>query len=79
MRRKKTIILTSKPTYQGYSHGFKMAIIERIENGQLSISQAAKEYDCSRSYNNFRPHFSCNLMTPDQAHLKGKFKYKKWG
>jgi len=30
-------------------------------------------------YNNMRPHFSCNLMTPDQAHLKGKFKYKKWG
>jgi len=30
-------------------------------------------------YNNFRPHFSCNLMTPQQAHLNGKFKYKKWG
>lgn len=30
-------------------------------------------------YNNFRPHFSCNLMTPNNAHQKGKFKYKKWG
>ena len=30
-------------------------------------------------YNQMRPHFSCKLMTPDQAHLKGKFKYKKWG
>jgi len=49
MRRKKTITLTSKPNYQGYSHGFKMAVIEHIENGQLSISQAAKEYECSRS------------------------------
>jgi len=49
MRRKKKIALASKPTYQGYSHGFKMAIIERLENGQLSINQAAKEYDCSRS------------------------------
>lgn len=49
MRRKKTIKLASKPTYQGYSHAFKMAIIERIELGQLSINQAAKEYDCSRS------------------------------
>lgn len=49
MRRKKTITLASKPTYQGYSHAFKMAIIERIENGQLSINQAAREYDCSRS------------------------------
>lgn len=49
MRRKKKITLASKPTYQGYSHAFKMAIIERIENGQLSINQAAREYDCSRS------------------------------
>jgi len=30
-------------------------------------------------YNNFRPHFSCQLMTPNQAHLTGKFDYKKWG
>lgn len=49
MKRKKTITLASKPTYQGYSHAFKIAIIERIENGQLSINQAAKEYQCSRS------------------------------
>lgn len=49
MRSKKKITVASKPTYQGYSHAFKMAIIERIENGQISISQAAKEYDCSRS------------------------------
>ena len=49
MRKKKSITLSSKPTYQGYSHGFKIAIIERIENGQLSIRQAAKEYDVSSS------------------------------
>jgi len=48
MRKKKIITLASKPTYQGYSYGFKIAIIERIENGQISINQAAKEYDCSR-------------------------------
>ena len=30
-------------------------------------------------YNKMRPHFSCELMTPEVAHLKGKFKYKKWG
>lgn len=30
-------------------------------------------------YNKLRPHFSCNLMTPNQAHLKGKYDYKKWG
>lgn len=48
MRRKKTITVANKPTYHGYSHAFKIAIIERIENGQLSINQAAKEYECSR-------------------------------
>jgi len=30
-------------------------------------------------YNNERPHFSCELMTPDEAHRNGKYKYKKWG
>jgi len=48
MRKKKTITLANKPTYQGYSHAFKMAIVERVENGQLSMNQAAREYDVSR-------------------------------
>ena len=48
MRKKKTITLANKPTYQGYSYGFKVAIVERIENGQLSQNQAAREYDVSR-------------------------------
>ena len=48
MRKKKTITLASKPTYQGYSHAFKMAIVERVENGQVSMNQAAKEYDVCR-------------------------------
>ena len=49
MRKKKNITLANKPTYQGYSYAFKVAIVERIENGQLSRNQAAKEYDCSRA------------------------------
>lgn len=49
MRRKKTITLASKPTYQGYSYAFKVAIVDRVEQGQLSMNQAAKEYDVSRS------------------------------
>jgi len=48
-RKKKSISLANKPTYQGYSYVFKVAIVERVENGQLSINQAAKEYDVSRS------------------------------
>ncbi len=39
----------SKITYQGYSHGFKINIIEEIENGQISIRQAARKYGVSSS------------------------------
>ena len=49
MKKQKTITLASKPTYQGYSYGFKIAIVEKVENGQISINQAAKEFDVSRS------------------------------
>jgi transposase len=48
MRKKKPITLANKPTYQGYSYGFKVAIIECIENGQISQNQAAIEYEVSR-------------------------------
>ena len=50
MKAYKTITLaTKKPTYQGYSYAFKIAIVERVEQGHISINQAAKEYDVSRS------------------------------
>ena len=49
MKKKKTIKVASKPTYQGYSYAFKVAIVERVEQGQISINQAAKEYQVSRS------------------------------
>ena len=49
MKKKKLITLASKPTYQGYSYAFKVAIVDRIEQGQISQNQAAKEYDVSRS------------------------------
>ena len=39
----------TKITYQGYSWGLKISIIEQIENGQISINQAAKKYGVSRS------------------------------
>ena len=48
MRKNKTITLASKPTYQGYSQAFKIAIVERVENGQVSMNQAAKEYEVCR-------------------------------
>jgi len=49
MIAKKTITLATQPTYQGYTNAFKIAIVERVEQGQISINQAAKEYDVSRS------------------------------
>jgi len=50
MKGKKTITLsTKKPTYQGYSYAFKVAIVDQVENGQLSANQAAKIYDVSPS------------------------------
>ena len=39
----------TKITYQGYSWGLKITIIEQVENGQISINQAAKKYGVSRS------------------------------
>ena len=30
-------------------------------------------------YNNERPHLSCEKMTPNEAHLSGKYVYKQWG
>lgn len=69
---------------------YENSIAERI-NGILkdefeisSNRQSKKEaYKYIRNtieiYNYLRPHFSCELMTPMQAHIMGKFKYKKWG
>ena len=30
-------------------------------------------------YNNERPHLSCELMTPNEAHEKGRYPYNQWG
>jgi len=49
MKGQKTITLaTQKPTYQGYSYAFKIAIVEQVEQGQISTNQAAKLYEVSR-------------------------------
>jgi len=69
---------------------YENAIAERV-NGILNQEFDISSYRTTKKeklkivknaihiYNNFRPHFSCNLMTPNRAHLKGKFDYKKWG
>lgn len=40
---------SKKPTYQGYSYAFKVAIVDKVEQGLFSQNQAAKEYNVSRS------------------------------
>lgn len=40
---------SKKPTYQGYSYAFKVAIVDKVEQGHFSINQAAKEFQVSRS------------------------------
>lgn len=69
---------------------YENSIAERI-NGILkdefeisSNRQSKKEAtlfipESIKIYNLMRPHLSCNLMTPEMAHAKGKYKYKKWG
>jgi len=49
MKNKKTNTPASKPTYQGYSYAFKIMIVDKVEQGQVSINQAAKEFNVSRS------------------------------
>ena len=51
-----------------------------IADGFINHIQAVKEISYAiNTYNSFRPHFSCNMMTPDQAHEKGTYKLIKWG
>jgi len=49
MKHEKNVSQAEKITYQGYSWGLKISIIEEIENGQISINQASKKYDIGRS------------------------------
>jgi len=49
MKKEKTNKPASHPTSQGYSYGFKVAIVEKVEQGQVSINQAAKVNNVSRS------------------------------
>jgi len=51
-----------------------------IGEGFINHIQAVKEIKQSiETYNTFRPHYSCQMMTPEQAHAVGKFKMIKWG
>lgn len=50
-----------------------------ISDNRLSVAEARKNIENAIFiYNNIRPLWSCNLMTPEQAHRKGKLKFKSW-
>ena len=51
-----------------------------IGEGFVNHIQAMKEIKYAiETYNTFRPHFSCEKLTPQQAHEFGSYKLKKWG
>lgn len=51
-----------------------------ISDARMTKTEIQKIVDQSiYIYNNERPHLSCEMMTPNHAHEKGKFKYKQWG
>ena len=37
----------TNPTYHGYSYGFKVGVVEQVENGQISANQAARLHGVS--------------------------------
>lgn len=45
---------------------------ERFTQARQSVSKAI------RIYNSVRPHMSCQMLTPEQAHRQSNFKRKKW-
>lgn len=51
-----------------------------ISDRRITKQEAKRIIDTSiEIYNDERPHLSCEMMTPNQAHTKGKYVYKKWG
>jgi len=50
-----------------------------ISNRKLSIKDAFRNVNHAiKTYNHKRPHWSCQFLTPEQAHKFGKFKLKKY-
>lgn len=51
-----------------------------IGSGFRDLSQADKEIIKSIAvYNNIRPHMSCGLLTPNEAHKNPGYQLKRWG
>ena len=83
--RKEKIKISMTTKYDPYEN----AIAERvngilkdefeISNRKLSIQEAKRNVNHAiKIYNQKRPHWSCQFLTPEQAHKKGKFILKNW-
>jgi putative transposase len=69
---------------------YENAVAERV-NGILKDEfgigdgypdETTARYEINKSirvYNTYRQHMSCQMMTPEQAHLHGKYELKRWG
>lgn len=68
---------------------YENAIAERVNGilkSEFDIGYINANNDYARkeikksinTYNTFRPHFSCGLLTPETAHIYGKYVLKKW-
>ncbi len=79
-----------KPSMTEVYDPYENAIAERVNGilkdefdigeGFVNHQHATKEIkQAIEIYNTFRPHLSCNKMTPEQAHTNGTYKMIKWG
>jgi Transposase and inactivated derivatives len=78
-----------KPSMTTKYDPYENAVAERV-NGILkgefdvggtfpSTEMAIREVKAAiQIYNHERPHLSCQMMTPCEAHLRGKYELKKW-
>ena len=83
--RNKKIKISMTTQYDPYEN----AIAERvngilkdefeISNRKLSIPDAKRNvHHAIKIYNEKRPHWSCEFLTPNQAHQFGNFRLRKW-
>jgi putative transposase len=79
-----------KPSMTEAYDPYENAVAERVNGilkdefdigeGFINQNQAAKEIKYAiQTYNTFRPHLSCEKLTPEKAHEIGTYKLKKWG
>lgn len=82
---KNSILISMTTKYDPYEN----AIAERVNGilksefdlGYINADAAYAKREVKKSiitYNTFRPHISCGLLTPEKAHKYGTYKLKKW-